>query len=53
MTYAVRVVDVAVRPTLVIAATTTWQQFPALWGELLGEVWTCLRAGGVDLAAPT
>lgn len=35
------------RPTAVVAATTTWQDFPALWGRLLGEVWDCLHAGGI------
>ena len=37
----------AARPTVVVAAGTTWQQLPALWPALLGEVWDCLRAGGV------
>jgi effector-binding domain-containing protein len=36
------------RPTAVVAAATTWQEFPTLWKELLDEVWGCLRAGGVD-----
>ena len=35
------------RPTAVVAATTTWQDFPSLWGQLLGEVWDCLHAGGI------
>lgn len=35
------------RPTVVVAATTMWQDFPALWGRLLGEVWDCLRAAGI------
>jgi effector-binding domain-containing protein len=48
MNYQVTVTDVAARPTAVVAATTTWQEFPALWKELLDEVWACLRAGGVD-----
>jgi effector-binding domain-containing protein len=39
-------------PTAVIAATTTWQRFPSLWPELLGEVWACLRAGGVQHGCP-
>ena len=39
--------EVPSRPTAVVAATTTWQEFPALWGQLLGEVWECLRAGGI------
>jgi effector-binding domain-containing protein len=47
MRYEVTVTDVAARPTAVVAATTTWQEFPALWKELLDEVWACLRAGGV------
>lgn len=36
------------RPTAVVAATTSWQEFPALWGRLSAEVWDCLRAGGVQ-----
>jgi hypothetical protein len=36
------------RPTAVVVAATTWQDFPALWGRLLGEVWDCLHAGGID-----
>jgi effector-binding domain-containing protein len=48
MTYEVTVKDVAARPTAVIAASTTWQAFPTLWGQLLDEVWACLRANGID-----
>src|SRR5437879_3845487 len=48
MNYQVTVADVAARPTAVVAATTTWEEFPTLWKELLDEVWACLRAGGVD-----
>jgi effector-binding domain-containing protein len=44
----VTVLDVEARPTIVVAATTTWQEFPRLWKELLDEVWACLRAGGVE-----
>jgi hypothetical protein len=44
--YEVSRTDVTSRPTAVVAATT-WQEFPALWGQLLGEVWGCLRAGGI------
>jgi effector-binding domain-containing protein len=43
----VRVVDLAPRPTAVVAATTTWREFPALWGPLLGEVWASLHARGI------
>jgi len=39
--------DAGSRRTAVVAATTTWQDFPALWGVLLGEVWDCLHAGGI------
>jgi effector-binding domain-containing protein len=48
MRYEVSFAEVAARPTAVVAAATTWQQFPALWGGLLDEVWACLRAGGVE-----
>ncbi|HLK02602.1 MAG TPA: hypothetical protein VKU39_22205 [Streptosporangiaceae bacterium] len=47
MTYEVNLTDAESRPTAVVAATTTWQDFPALWGQLLGEVWNCLRADGI------
>jgi effector-binding domain-containing protein len=43
----VTVVAVAARPTAVVPATTTWPEFPALWRQLLDEVWDCLRAGGI------
>jgi effector-binding domain-containing protein len=52
MSYEVTVEDVVARPTAVVAAATTWQAFPTLWGELLGEVWACLRAGGIDRGCP-
>jgi effector-binding domain-containing protein len=45
--YEVRTTAVEGRPTAVVAATTTWQEFPALWPKLLGEVWDCLHAGGI------
>ena len=41
------VVQGEARPTAVVAAATTWAEFPTLWGQLLGEVWDCLRAGGI------
>jgi effector-binding domain-containing protein len=49
---AVLVREVESLPTAVVRATTTWRAFPALWGELLGEVWACLRAGGVSRGCP-
>jgi effector-binding domain-containing protein len=48
MPHQVTVSEVAARPTAVVVATTTWREFPALWKELLDEVWSCLRAGGID-----
>ena len=36
-------------PTAVVAATTTWAEFPALWGPLLDEVWRFLRAAPAGL----
>jgi len=45
--YEVTITDVVARPTAVVAATCTWQEFPRLWGQLLGEVWDCLHAGGI------
>lgn len=47
MDYEVSRADVESRRTAVVVATTTWQDFPALWGQLLGEVWDCLRASGI------
>jgi effector-binding domain-containing protein len=38
---------VAARPTAVVPAATTWEEFPALWSKLLDEVWACLRSGGI------
>jgi effector-binding domain-containing protein len=31
------------RPTAVIAETTSWEEFPRLWGALLSEVWETVR----------
>ena len=39
----VRIVMTAQTPTAVVAETTTWDEFPQVWGALLGEVWTFLR----------
>jgi hypothetical protein len=47
MSYEVTVTDVQARPTVVVPATTTWQQLPTLWGELLGQVRDCLHAAGI------
>ena len=47
MSQEVIVKDAAARPTAVVAATTTWPEFPELWPALLDEVWACLRAAGI------
>ncbi|GAB3830578.1 GyrI-like domain-containing protein [Dactylosporangium cerinum] len=48
MSYEVTVDEAVARPTAVVAATTTWREFPAVWPGLLDEVWDCLRAAGID-----
>ena len=43
MTLDVTVKIVEVTPTAVVAAATTWAEFPNIWGPMLGEVWSFLR----------
>jgi len=43
-TGAVRFTTVRARPTAVVARTTTWSEFPKLWGPLLGQVYEFVRA---------
>jgi effector-binding domain-containing protein len=45
--YEVRVVTAVARPTAVVRATTSWEEFPTVWGKLLDRVWTFVR--GSDL----
>src|ERR1700728_2944133 len=40
---AVRFMTVEARPTAVVAQTTTWMEFPKLWGALLGQVYEFVR----------
>jgi effector-binding domain-containing protein len=47
----VEAVTVAPRLTAVVAQTTTWQEFPGLWGRLLDEVYALVRSR--DDLAPT
>ncbi len=47
MDYEISVGEVQAAPTLVVAATATWHELPVVWGQLLGEVWGCLRAAGI------
>jgi effector-binding domain-containing protein len=42
--YEVAELVVPARPTAVVAATTTWDEYPKLWRELLDEVWAAVRA---------
>ncbi len=46
---AVEFVTVDPRPTAVVAQTTTWEEYPRLWGQLLDEVYRFVRTR-TDLA---
>jgi effector-binding domain-containing protein len=48
MGYEVNETAVAARPTAVVPATTSWEEYPTIWLGLLNEVWACLRAGGIQ-----
>ena len=39
----VRFITVEARPTAVVAETTTWAEFPRLWGHLLEKVYRFVR----------
>jgi effector-binding domain-containing protein len=52
MSYEIHVEDVDARPTAVVAATTTWSEFPRLWMTLLDQVWANLHANGVTRGCP-
>jgi effector-binding domain-containing protein len=47
MSFQVDTVTTTATPTAVIRESTTWERFPALWGQLLGEVWQFVRAHGL------
>jgi effector-binding domain-containing protein len=51
-THHVEVVRAEQAPTLVVAAETTWQEFPSLWRPLLDQVWARLRAAGITSGCP-
>jgi hypothetical protein len=38
-----KITTVAPRATAVVAATTTWQEFPGVWPRLLDEVYAAVR----------
>lgn len=44
MTAPVKFVTVDPRPTAVVAQTTTWAEYPRIWGRLLDEVYGFVRA---------
>jgi effector-binding domain-containing protein len=48
MTVEVAVKTVEPTPTAVVAATTTWEQFPTVWGPMLDQVWSFLRGGAPE-----
>ena len=43
MTVDVTVLTVEPTPTAVVAAATTWAEFPKAWGPMLDQVWSFLR----------
>jgi effector-binding domain-containing protein len=43
MTVDVTLQDIEPTPTAVVAAATTWAEFPALWRPMLDQVWSFLR----------
>jgi effector-binding domain-containing protein len=43
MTVTVTVQTVEQTPTAVVAAVTTWAEFPNIWGPMLNAVWSFLR----------
>jgi effector-binding domain-containing protein len=49
MEHEVRLVTTAATPTAVVAAATTWSEFPSLWKGMLDEVWAFLRGPGAGL----
>ena len=48
MTVEVTVKTVQPTPTAVVVAATTWEQFPAIWGPMLDQVWSFLRGGAPE-----
>jgi hypothetical protein len=45
---AVHIATTVETPTAVVPETTTWELFPQLWPDLLGEVWAFLRGAGLE-----
>jgi hypothetical protein len=52
MSYQVTVTQAEARPTAVVAAATTWPEFPALWKPLLDQVEDWCAGQGLRTAGP-
>ncbi len=50
MDYDVEVVTTTARPTAVVCRATSWDEFPALWKQLLDQVYAFLRTSDVRQA---
>ncbi|HEV7760115.1 MAG TPA: hypothetical protein VGO78_14035, partial [Acidimicrobiales bacterium] len=50
MDHQVTLLTAEASPTAVVAAATTWPEFPSLWKKLLDEVYAAVRAGDVEQA---
>jgi effector-binding domain-containing protein len=48
LSHEVTVAHQPARPTLVVAAATTWREFPGIWVGMLDEVWALVAAQGLD-----
>jgi effector-binding domain-containing protein len=48
--YVVELSAVDEIPTAVVAATTTWDEFPTLWKTMLDQVWAFLRQNDIRIA---
>ncbi|KAA2258611.1 GyrI-like domain-containing protein [Solihabitans fulvus] len=48
MDHVVTLENAEARPTAVVPARTTWQDFPTQWKGMLDEVWACLNAAGIS-----
>jgi hypothetical protein len=46
MSYDIQVAAQPGRPVAAVAAATTWQEFPARWRGMPGEVRACPRQAG-------
>lgn len=52
MSVEVRVVNREASRTAVVAATTSWEEFPSLWKPMLDKVWRFLRTAPPGLYKP-